>query len=302
MSDQLHKFLFIHAPVRGETLRLEATWQRILQNHRYPPAVMHLLGEMVAASALLTANLKFNGALVLQLFGSGPIQLLVVECSADLGIRATVKLHAQMTLEDDMSFQQLVNQGRQGRFSLTLDPYDRQPGQQPYQGIVPLVGDSVAAVLENYMRQSEQLETKLWLAANDQVASGLLLQKMPDHGGHVEEQTLDVDAWSRTTQLASTIKTEELLTLPSPTLIHRLFWQENLHNESARDCRFHCTCSREKVANMLRTLGTEEIAEALSEQEVLTINCEFCNAEYRFDAVDCAGLFVELAPGSTDRH
>ncbi|TAK90046.1 MAG: Hsp33 family molecular chaperone HslO [Burkholderiaceae bacterium] len=303
MSDTLHKFLFANAPVRGEVVQLSKTWQRIQQHHDYPPNVMQLLGEMVAASALLCANLKFNGALIMQIHGDGPLQLLVVECNSDLTLRATAKLAANATLDPAADMQALINTHGKGRCVITLDPKDKLPGQQPYQGIVPLTGTSIAQALEHYMEASEQLHTRLWLAADKDTAAGLLLQQLPTEGGSAATHS-DHDAWDRATQLAHTVKPEELLTLPPAALIHRLYWQETLQHSEARSCEFKCCCSRERVGNMLRTLGQEEIESILSEQEQITVHCEYCNQRYDFDAVDCAQLLRETAAGapSQTRH
>ncbi len=303
MSDTLHKFLFNNAPVRGEVVQLAQTWQRIQQHHHYPQSVMKLLGEMLAASALLCANLKFNGALVMQIHGDGPVKLLVVECNSDLTMRATAKLDEATTIPPDAGMQTLINAHGQGRCVITLDPKDKLPGQQPYQGIVPLVGTSMAQALEHYMERSEQLHTRLWLAANDNTAAGVLLQQLPTEGGTPPAHS-DSDAWERATQIAHTLKAEELLTLSPATLIHRLYWQEQLQHAEERACAFKCSCSRERVGNMLRSLGQAEIEGILSEQEQVTVHCEYCNQHYDFDAVDCAQLLVENVTGvsSGTRH
>ena len=201
MSDQLLKFAFTGRRVRGELVRLDAAWRDMIAHHQYPPPVMRVLGEMVAAAALLATNIKFNGALVMQVYGDGPLQLLVVECQADLALRATAKVRDE-PIADDISLRELVNRGGRGRFAITLDPKDPLPGQQPYQGVVPLEGDSVAEVLQTYMRQSEQLETRLWLASSDAVAAGLLLQRLPSDGG-LQTAPGDDDAWEHLLALSA---------------------------------------------------------------------------------------------------
>jgi len=162
--------MFDHTPVRGEVVSLQTPWRHIVGLHDFPPRVRDVLGEMLAASALLSSTLKFDGALVMQLQGDGPVKLLVAECHADLGMRATAKIDDGAQIADDLSLQALVNPNGRSRMAITLDPRDRQPGQQPYQGIVPVEGDSVAAMLENYMLRSEQIETRLWLASDAQGA------------------------------------------------------------------------------------------------------------------------------------
>ena len=233
MSDHLKKYLFEGNTVRAEVVAIRDTWQEIQARHDYPPAVQKLLGELVAAAALLAANIKFNGTVVLQLQGDGPIGLIVVECHADLGMRATVKIREGYEVPEDGTLQTLLSPGGNGRFSVVLDPQDRHAGQQPYQGIVAMQGDTVAEVLEHYMATSEQLQTRMWLSADAECAAGLLLQQLPRHGGktvvEVEPQGDDADdTWNRALQLAATIKPEELTELPPEKLIHRLYWQETM--------------------------------------------------------------------------
>lgn len=309
MTDTLQKFLFEHTPVRGEFVELSDTWQQAKSRHNYPAAVQNLLGEMMAAAALLSANLKFNGSIIMQIHGDGPVKLLVVECDADLRLRATAKLREHAEIPDHADLQQLVHQHGQGRFVITLDPHEKLPGQQAYQGIVPLNGDTIASVIESYMLRSEQLDTLIWLAADDKVARGMLLQKLPDHGGNLnpahESQNQTID-WQHLQMLGNTLKREELLSADIATLQRRLFWEQDLRVFEPLSLSFYCSCSREKVANMLNMLGHEEIAAALSEREEIEIQCDFCGKEYRFDAVDCASLFLNPAQdpqsGNQTRH
>jgi molecular chaperone Hsp33 len=301
MSDTLQKFIFDNAAVRGEFVELADTWREVQQHHDYPPAVMTVLGEMLAAAALLTANLKFNGSLVMQVHGDGPVRLLVVECDAQLRLRATAKLAEDVAIAPDASLTALINAHGRGRFVITLDPQDKMPGQQPYQGIVPLDGESMSTIIENYMLRSEQLDTRLWVAANAGVARGLLLQKLPRHSGG-DDQTVqasaeeDAETWNRAVVLASTLKQEELLATDIGTLMQRLFWEETIRVFDPAQPQFHCSCTREKVGNMLKLLGREEIDSALAELGQLGINCDFCGKHYDFDKVDCAQLFASDAP------
>ena len=303
MSDTLHKFLFdagssTRSPVRGEIVSLSATWRQIKERHAYPEPVLRMLGELVAASTLLSANLKFNGALIMQIHGDGPVRLLVVECNADMTVRATVKLSSADPIADDASFTDLVNAGGQGRFAITLDPRDRSQGQQPYQGIVPLEGETVAEALEGYMRRSEQLHTQLWLAADDQHANGLLLQKLPLEGGgparnyDPEAEARATEVWERAVTFANTLERDELLEVDPPTLMRRLFWEETLAVYDPVPCAFRCSCTRERVAAMLVSLGEREVDETLAEMGGIHVDCEFCNKSYDFDTVDCAQLFA----------
>ena len=290
MSDTLQKFMFEHSLVRGELVELSDAWQHVQARRSYPPAVNAVLGEMMAAAALLSATLKFNGTIILQVHGDGPVKLLVVECDAALRLRATAKLGEGVTVNDDAGLRELVNQHGQGRFAITLDPADKLPGQQPYQGIVALDGDSVSTVIESYMMRSEQLDTRLWLAADGKVARGMLLQKLPQEGGTATGLE-DIDAWDRTVMLASTVSEEELLATDIMTLMQRLFWEETVRVFEPRHPAFHCSCSRERVGNMLKMLGRDEVDDALAELGKLEINCDFCGQHYGFDKVDCMQLF-----------
>lgn len=322
--DCLQRFMLQGAPVRGEFVSLDAAWREIASRHAFPRSVRDRLGELCAAGLLLSATLKFDGALILQIHGDGPVALLVVECEADGSFRATAKLREGQHCPEDADLTTLVNASGRGRFVVTLDPRSSSPNRQPYQGIVPFEGDSVAEVLERYMARSEQVPTRLWLAADDSRATGLLLQRLPEEGGKAflpsqeassaalsaspmavaTESESDADGWNRMQKLAQTLSRDEMLTLSGPSILHRLFWQERLHAFDSRSPRFGCTCSREKVANMLRMLGQDEIASIVAEKGVVGVRCDFCNTPYDFDAVDSAELFVSepIAPGSQVQH
>ncbi|MYM84417.1 Hsp33 family molecular chaperone HslO [Duganella sp. FT50W] len=302
-QDTLQKFIFDNAAVRGELIDISATWREVQARHDYPAAVKKVLGQMTAAAALLSANLKFNGSIVMQIHGDGPVNLLVVECDADLRLRATAKLTQGATVADDATLTTLLNAHGKGRFVITLDPLEKVPGQQPYQGIVPLDGDDVATVIENYMLRSEQLDTKLWLAADDHVSRGLLLQKLPYHGGKAEATPLNeeeaLETWNRAVILGSTLKEQELLTTGIDVLIQRLFWEETIRVFDPLHPQFHCSCTREKVGNMLKMLGREEIDSVIAEQGQVGVDCDFCGKHYEYDKVDCAQLFASTDPVAT---
>ena len=312
---ELHKFLFEGLPVRGMLVRLDESWKELLGRRKEPltPAVRDLLGQMTAAGVLMQANIKFNGALVFQVMGDGPLKLAVVEVQPDMSFRSTAK--TREAVPDDATLQQMLNVHGQGRCAITLDPKDRLPGQQPYQGVVPLSGpdgqplEKLSDVLRHYMRQSEQLESTLVLAANDQLAAGLLIQRLPIEGegnleagassGVVREEM--EEAYNRISMLAATLTAEELLTLDSDTILRRLFWEETVHRFDPQYPRFACTCSRERVGRMLLGLGRQEVDEVLAELGGVEIGCEFCGNHYVFDAVDVGELFTDpqnQAPGS----
>ncbi len=314
---ELHKFIFEGMPVRGMLVRLTDAWQDILARRAanthtgpYPVPVRQLLGEMAAAGVLMQGNIKFNGALILQIFGDGPVKVGVVEVQPDFSLRATCTRVGEVA--PDATLSQMVNLHNQGRCAITLDPKDRLPGQQPYQGVVPLFGDQgeklehISEVLEHYMLQSEQLDTALVLAADDKVAAGLLIQRLPVEGeGNLAGQMDSVareaelgqsEDFSRIAILAKSLKREELLTLDAETVLHRLFWEEPLARfepmvgESGP--RFACSCSRERVGQMIRSLGVAEAESIIAEQGQVEVGCDFCGAQYRFDPVDAAGLFT----------
>ncbi|MEO6422425.1 MAG: Hsp33 family molecular chaperone HslO [Candidatus Nitrotoga sp.] len=291
--DSLQRFLFDHSHVRGELVHLDAAWRAVLKRHDYPPALRTVLGELMAAATLLAAMLKLNGSLILQIMGQGPVSLLVVECDGELNVRATAKWQGEL---EGMSFADMVGEGR---FVITLDPRD---SGQSYQSIVALDSDSVAGVLQHYMQHSEQLETRLWLAADDQCAAGLLLQKMPHEGGHGAGAKKDDDMWQRVTIMSDTLTHNELFTLPAEELLHRLYNEDDVRLFEANRVAFRCSCSRDKVARMLKMLGREEIDEVLAQQDAVEVNCEFCNHQYRFDKVDAEQVFAaEVALEASDR-
>jgi molecular chaperone Hsp33 len=314
MSD-LHKFIFEGQPVRGMLVRLTDSWQEVLARRAdagdaFPMPVRALLGEMAAAAVLMQSNIRFDGALVVQMFGDGPVKLAVAEVQADLRFRATAKVIG--AIADDARLEAMLNVGGKGRCAITLDPARKAPGQQPYQGVVSLHGDhreplqELSAVLEHYMLQSEQLDTRLVLAADDKTAAGLLIQRMPVAGlanlGGAASRQADEDQigrnedYNRIALLAATLTREELLNLDSDTLLRRLFWEEKLlrfePQAAAAAPRFACSCSRERVASMLRALGRDEVDGIVVEQGRVEIACDFCGLKYHFDPVDVGGLFM----------
>ncbi len=327
---ELHKFLFDGLPVRGMIVRLTDAWTEILARRAgnsdtgaYAPPVQALLGEMAAAGVLMQSNIKFNGALVMQVFGDGPVKLAVTEVQPDLSVRATATVRSDQPVADGAHLADLLNVSGGARCAITLDPKDRQPGQQPYQGVVPLEDakgrrfERLSEALQFYMLQSEQLDTVLVLAANDQVAAGLLVQRMPvkgeanlaaatesAHEGH-DRNGLN-EEYNRIATLASSLTQEELLTLDVDTILRRLFWEEKLvrfEPQTGEDGpRFACNCSRERVASMLSTLGVDEIESIVQERGQIEVACEYCGQQYQFDPIDAARLFtdVEKLPPSSE--
>ena len=304
--NELLVFVCDGAPVRGEIVSISTAWQAVLARRNDPPVIRQILGDFVAAATLLSASLKFDGTLIIQAQSKGPISLLVVECSSNLTMRATVKLSVEPTeIDPNATLADLLDAANTGRLVITLDPSERQPGQPPYQGIVALQQDhngtavpvkNAAEAIMLYMRHSEQLETRIWLASNEQVVGGLLLQRLPNSGGHVhlDPQTA-AEGWSRIQALGETITTDELLELSPQTTLRRLFLNESseagVRAFPTRPVKFACRCSRLKVADVLRMLGEEEVNSILAEQGAVETGCEFCGKAYRFDAVDCIQVF-----------
>jgi molecular chaperone Hsp33 len=310
----LRKFLFEGLPVRGVLVRITDEWRSLLSRRRgdntHPPEVRALLGQMTAAGLMMQAHIKFNGALLLQLSGDGPVKLAVAEVQPELSFRATATVVGDVTPGSQL--EAMVNVQGRGHCSITLDPRDKLPGQQPYQGVVPLHGDlreplqQLSQVLEHYMLQSEQLDTRLLLAANDEVAAGLLIQRMPVQGegnlqGRNEDQIGISEDFNRIAMLAATLTQQELIELEPEAILHRLFWEETVRLFDVQRPRFACSCSRERVCSMLRSLGRDESDSLIEERGLVEVACEFCGQQYRFDAVDVGEMFTpsrDQPPGS----
>ena len=325
LASEVHKFVFEGLPVRGILVRLGDAWQQVLRRRdaagaAYPAPVRSLLGEMAAAAVLMQTGIRFNGDLLLQMMGDGPVKLAVAEVRSDLAFRVTAKVLGDVA--DDAGLQAMLDLHGGGRCAITLDPLDKFPGQQPYQGVVPLFSGSdddrreplqrLSEVLEHYMLQSQQLDTRLVLAANDSLAAGLLIQRMPvegagNLGGERNEDRIGLDEnYRRIALLAGTLTSDELLTLSPDTLLRRLFWEEKLQRFDVltgdAGPRFECRCSRERVGRMLEGLGRAEVDGIVVEQGRVEIACEFCGTQYHFDPVDVGELFTPRGsqmPGSS---
>ena len=301
---ELHRFLFDGLPVRGLLVRLSDDWREVLARRggagqAFAGPVQGLMGEMAAAAVLMHGNVKFDGDLILQIFGDGPVKLAVAEVRADLGFRVTAKVVGELAPGADLQSMLDVHGG--GRCAISLLPRQSLPGRQPYQGVVSLRGDdnlpmpTLAAMLEHYMRQSEQLETRLVLAADERAACGLLLQRLPRTETRDADGESD-DAFHRLGLLAATLTRDELLGLDVEAILRRLFWDEPLRllpaDLPARRPHFACTCSRERVAAMLQCLGRAEVDDIVREQGEVEVGCDFCGAMQRFDPVDALELFT----------
>ena len=276
--DTLQRFIFENAPIRGELVHLDASWQAIQARHDYPAPVRKLLGEMMAASALLVSTLKFEGTLTIQFQGSGPINLMVMEATHERTIRGIAKW------EGDVADGAISTLFGNGTLAITIDP--AKTGER-YQGIVEICGDTLSECLEHYLTHSEQLDTHIWLAADEQQASGMLLQRLP---GDISDE--NHEDWERAVALATTITGKELLELPSKEVLHRLFHEEDLRLFDREPLSFRCSCSRERVGGMLKSLGIDQVHDILNEEEVIEVGCEFCNQKYSFDKIDAEQLFA----------
>ena len=282
MSDQrdhLQRFLFSNSNIRGELVSLDESWQALLARQNYPPVVRELLGQAAAATALLAATIKFDGTLILQTHGDGPLRLLVVECSGRRTLRGLAHWNGDV---EGLDFRGLLGEGR---LVMTIDP---GANAQRYQGIVSIEGNSLAECLQHYFDRSEQLPTRLWFGVDDERAAGLLVQEMP-----APEAVDDDDIWNRVTTLADTITAEELLQLDAHDLLHRLFHEEQVTVFEPQHWRFECHCSRERVAAMLKGLGRDELDSIVRDEVTIDVDCEYCGAPYRFDVVDVEQLFSE---------
>ena len=297
-TDTLRRFVFERYPFRGQLVHLGPSWQAMMEHHDYPPQVRDTLGEAVVSTALLASTLKFDGLLSLQLRGEGPMHLMLVECTDGLALRAVARFR------DPPDTRDLRVLSGDGTLTVTIENEEQA---NRYQGIVPLSGASMSDCLRGYFESSEQLPTRLWLHADAQSASGLLLQRLPmtdakpssvltSVGAGTHEDDVE-DAWRRVQLVADTVTSTELAELDDQKLLRRLFAEDDVRMFEAAPAFFRCRCSRERVENMLRALGRVEVDSVVAEFGQVEVRCEFCSRAYRLDAVDCAALFVRGSPG-----
>ena len=279
--DSLQRFTFDKSHVRGELVGLKKTLGDILERQSYPEPVNVLLGQLLAAAALLSATVKISGLLTLQVQGSGPVQLLQAETTHDGKLRGIARIDSEQELDSSNLL------GEDGRLIITIDPDE---GRR-YQGIVALEGDDLAKSLEGYFKQSEQLATRLWLSCDGSVAAGFLLQELPKLGELQEEMEVDEDAWRRLTHLASTVRDDELLHLENEQLLHRLYHEELVRTYDSEPLKFSCSCSKERLSVALEQMGYEECQEIVDEQKKIRADCQFCGQHYSFGQSDINGLF-----------
>ena len=282
--DTLHRFLFEQYPIRGHLVHLDAAWGALIEHRDYPEVIRDTLGEAVAASLLLAATIKFEGVLSLQLQGDGPVHLMLVQCTSGLGVRGLARHRG--AVPDSRAIGDLIGAGN---LTVTLET---EALAQRYQGIVAITGGRLAESLQVYFENSEQLPTRLWLHADGQGASGMLLQKLPDAESTVSSNSAAIDdAWRRVQLLGDTLTPDELRTLEDAEILQRLFNEDDVRLFDPVPVYFRCRCSRDRVAGMLQGLGEAEARSVLEERGEVEVRCDFCNRAYVFDAVDITRLF-----------
>lgn len=285
-NDLLHRFLFDDCDIRGEIVTLGDSYREILSHNRHVPAIRQLLGEFLAAVGLLSSTLKFDGRIILQARGDGPISTIMAECDHHNNLRGIVRLNSDVELIEDVALhgtmQQLLGNGV---LVISIEPQRNENFEgklERYQGIVPMDAENLAGCLEHYFQQSEQLATRLWFAADDDIATGFLIQALPQQLNTDPEDNRD--KWETIITLADTIKREELLGLDHPTVLYRLFNEQPVRLFEPKKLQFACSCSKERCASALLTIGKDEVEELLIEQGSINIDCQFCNQHYHFAA------------------
>jgi molecular chaperone Hsp33 len=292
VSDLVRRFVLERHPIRGHAVRMSGVWKSLREHQDYPRAVQQLLGEATCAAVLLAATLKFNGTLTLQLQGKGLVNLLVAQCTHDFKVRGMAR-HEAIVLNDAMEepgFRALTGEGQ---IIVTVDATDRASS---YQGVVPVTGNSLAESLEAYFLQSEQLPTRVLLAASPGVVSGMLVQRVPGVGGtqlQLDDTALDA-AWQKAEDAMSSIAPATLLEDDVEQRLVNMFGVDEVRVFSGHEVWFECRCSRDRVANVLRSLGVEEVRSVIAEQGACTVTCEFCQKPYKFDAIDVEHLFAQV--------
>ncbi|MDX1347313.1 MAG: Hsp33 family molecular chaperone HslO [Thiomicrorhabdus chilensis] len=277
--NSVQRFLFKELNIRGQHIRLEESWQAMLEERHYPQAIVSLLGELTAMSVLMANGMKHQGRITLQVQGSGPITLLVVEVTHDLKIRGVAKTNQTITTESNID--ELLGDGQ------ILVTIENTQTQHHFQSYVPREGSTIAECFELFLSQSEQLPSKIWLTANEKNLGGVMIQKMPDTDGQ------DEDGWERVVHLTTTVKDEELSTLAAEALLHRLFHEELIELFTAQEVVYECPKDRERVEEMLKSLGEKEVRKILEEQGEIVIHNEICNFHMRFNEADIDALFAE---------
>lgn len=287
-SDAVIPFVFETLPVRGAIIQLQRSWHRMLLGHDYAAPVRDVLGHASAATALIAQSLKFDGRITLQLNGDGPLSLLVMQCSNKLELRGMASAD---TADAPVSFSDLV---ANARCAITVDSGAME---QPYQGIVEVIGESLAASLENYFLRSAQIPSHLRLVGDHSLCGGILLQQMPEKSSPLE------DDWRRLGLLSATLGSADLVAGSGPELLAKFFAEDDLRVFEPQPVVFHCGCSQRRAEEVLRLLGEEETRAACEEQGRVVVTCEYCGKEQRFDAVDISRIFTgQSLSGSDSLH
>lgn len=300
MSDNLRRFFLENLHIRGEWVSLKSSWKDIQNTTNYPEPVRTVLGEALAAISLLAESLKFDGSLTLQIRGTQPVTMLVAQANSKGGIRGIARWEGEIA--DNTSFNDLFGAGTMV-ISVENNPKPNTKKGERYQSLVSLQGESLADCLKEYFAQSEQLNTSLWLAADDNCVAGMMLQSLP--ADDLELNTLH-NNWEHATIIADTLSNKELLELDAEGLLHRLYHEEDLRLYDAKPISFECSCSQEKIENTIYSLGEKEANDILTEQGSISIDCEFCNTHYELDSVDVKRLFAKAdvidLPGKGSVH
>ncbi len=291
-SDISQRFVINESGIRGQWTLLESAYQEVLAKHDYPLEIQSLLGEMMAAAVLLTATLKFEGSMIIQARGEGIINLLSVECTHLHQLRAIARWEGDTT---GLDFKSLL---QKATLAITITP---NKGER-YQGIIPLDGDNLSQCLEHYFQRSEQLKTQIQLYHGNNRAGGLLIQVLPDSEAVQTDPQMRAEEWERVTALADTLTADELLNLDCPTLLYRLFHEEQVSLFPSEPVCFQCSCSRQRTADALIQLGRDDLESLLQEQGKVDVTCQYCNEHYQFDAVDIAMLFQQNSTEQPSTH
>ncbi len=267
-ANKLQRFLFDNLPIRGERIKLTTAWQEVLERREYPEVVQKYLGELVATAALLSATIKIEGKMTLQIEATGALNMLVVQITHDGGFRATATY--QDNLPENATFKELTEGGR---VVITIE--NAHSIESSYQGVIPLIDDSISEAIERYFETSEQLKTSLFLRNTETTLGGLLLQRIP---GEMEDE----DAYNRVCHLAGTVTAEELNDLDTQTLLYRLYSEDDIRLFEEESLHFQCKCSRDRSIGMLKQLSMDELKEIVAEESKVSVTCEFCGKSYDF--------------------
>jgi len=297
-EDRVRRFVFERYPIRGHSVRMSQAWRSLREHRDYPPAVQQLVGEAVSAVVLLAATLKFDGTLTLQLQGKGLVNLLVAQCTHDFKVRGMAR-HDQLPSREEGETTGFRSLAGDGQIIVTVESADRGSS---YQGVVPITGDSLAESLEAYFLQSEQLPSRVLLASTPGVVAGMLVQRIAGVGGKqapTDPAALE-EAWMKADHAMQGLGAAQLLADDIEPRLVRMFGDDEVRVFSGHDVIHECRCSRERVANVLRSLGQEEVRGVIAEQGAVTVTCEFCQKPYRFDPIDAEQLFADTAPRGSD--